>query len=175
MAINEQVSKALSDLFKDGMKGTGQSEEGMLFVAKNLMPLLAKPMVQQMGVGGSPVTMLDSACGAGVATDVARKLLAEGNALEGSRFVAADNSDKLVEIVKRRIEEEGWTNTEAKVLDAMVCRLSPHLWLMDGNSDLNRIRNYLIIHSLTSPLPWVFTLSRGQTTLSRVSRDDITA
>lgn len=123
MAVSDKVTKALDSLFKNGMQGSAQTEEGMLFVARNLMPLLAKPLVQQMGIGASPVTMLDSACGSGMVTDQAQVLLREGGALEGSRFVAADSSPMLVDIVKRRAEAEGWTSTETKVLDAMVCCL----------------------------------------------------
>lgn len=135
MAVSDRVAKALDTLFKNGMQGPAQTEEGMLFVARNLMPLVARPLVQQMGIGPSPVTMLDSACGSGVVTDQAQGLLREGGALEGSRFVAADSSQMLVDIVKRRVEAEGWTSTETEVLDAMVCRRCCLTWWM-GDTDL---------------------------------------
>lgn len=115
--------KALDAIFKNGMQSAAQSEEGMLFVSRNLLPLLGRPLVQQMGIGSTPVAMLDSACGTGVATDQAQALLREGGALDGSSFLAADSSEMLTGIVRKRVEEEGWVNTETRVLDAMDTRL----------------------------------------------------
>lgn len=133
MAAHAKAAKTLDMFFKNGMKGSVQKDDVMLYAARNLMTNLAKPLVQQMGIGSAPVTMLDNASGTGVMTDQAQVLLREGNALDGSRFVAADSSQMLMDLVMRRVEEEGWVNTETKVLDAMVCRsVCPFALVEDG-------------------------------------------
>lgn len=37
------------------------------------------------------------------------------------KLVCGDLSEGMVNYVKEKIEEKGWKNTEAKVVDAMVC------------------------------------------------------
>lgn len=97
----------------------------MLEVSTKLMKFLAAPLLAQMGVNKdrtAPVQFLDSACGTGVVTQEVQGMLGR-DVLEKSTFISADRSDTLVDLVKGRIEEEGWVNVQAKVLDAMVCLL----------------------------------------------------
>lgn len=90
------------------------------------MKLLAAPLLVQMGIKkdrATPVKFLDSACGTGVVTQELQAILSS-DVREKSSFICADTSEVLVNLVKGRIETEGWVNTEARVLDAMVCYFS---------------------------------------------------
>lgn len=154
MTTLDKAAKSISALFQKGMQGTASTEEQLIFVNKTLMPHLARPLLQQMGLLSSPslpITLLDSACGTGVVTQEVQGLLGR-EALAGSRFVAADQSEMLVDIVRGRVEREGWVNMEVKVLDAMVGGLEGTLceegWI---GADEVRTRDCPVIHSVTSP------------------------
>lgn len=87
------------------------------------MKLLAAPLLLQMDMRTSrttPVQFLDSACGTGVVTQELQAILSP-DVLASSSFLCADTSDVLVGLVESRIENEGWVNTQTRVLDAMVC------------------------------------------------------
>lgn len=66
-----------------------------------------------------PILLLDNACGAGVVT----KFLFELSGLEGRtvEVVAGDFEEKMVELMRARVEKNGW-NARALVVDAQVRR-----------------------------------------------------
>ncbi|CAI6091194.1 unnamed protein product [Clonostachys chloroleuca] len=117
------AARGLATLFKAGMS-TGH--EQMLIITKTIMPLMASPLLQQMGLGEGttePFALLDGACGSGVVTQEVQRTVPRA-VLEGSSIVASDSSEALVDLVRTRVEAEGWVNTEAKVLDAMDTKLA---------------------------------------------------
>lgn len=67
-----------------------------------------------------PLVILDNACGTGLISEQLLDMLGE-SAKEGMKLVCGDISEKMVNYVKEKIEEKGWKNAEAKVVDAMVC------------------------------------------------------
>ena len=115
----EQAKKSLEQFFKNGNKITSAGDEHQLMVAKIFLKLLARPLLLEMGLGQQPVQLLDVACGTGVITQEAQDLLPK-NVLEKSSFLSTDNSLALVDLVKKRIDVEGWVNATAEVHDALV-------------------------------------------------------
>ncbi|KAJ9284827.1 hypothetical protein DTO021C3_7573 [Paecilomyces variotii] len=80
----------------------------------------AKHLVEQSGIQSikeRPLIILDNACGTGVVADNLHELLDE-EAKNNMQLTCADVSEVMLEITKRRIQEEGWKNTETKVVDA---------------------------------------------------------
>lgn len=67
-----------------------------------------------------PLVILDNACGTGLISEQLLDMLGE-SAKEGMKLVCGDLSGGMVNYVKEKIEEKGWKNAEAKVVDAMVC------------------------------------------------------
>jgi ubiquinone/menaquinone biosynthesis C-methylase UbiE len=97
------------------------NQSSMVLVSKKVMSRLAAPLLHQMGIDSrsAPLHLLDSACGTGVVTQEVQRLLPR-DVLERSTVLSADGSEALVDLVKRRIEDEAWVNVQARVLDAMV-------------------------------------------------------
>ncbi|VUC20503.1 unnamed protein product [Clonostachys rosea] len=117
-----QAAKGLATLFKAGMS-TGH--EQLLIITKTIMPLIATPLLEQMGLGegtAQPFALLDGACGSGVVTQEVQRMVPRA-VLEGSSIVASDSSEALVDLMRTRVEAEGWVNTEVNVLDAMDTKL----------------------------------------------------
>ncbi|RBA16132.1 hypothetical protein FPRO05_11982 [Fusarium proliferatum] len=95
-------------------------EAQMLYASKTMMPHLIKPLPTQMGISektSMPVKFLDNACGSGVLTHAVQQALPK-DILEKSTFLCADASDGMVSVAKKRLDTEGWVNTEIKKLDA---------------------------------------------------------
>lgn len=69
-----------------------------------------------------PLVVLDNACGTGLVSEQLLDILDE-SAKGGMKLVCGDLSEGMVNYVKEKIEEKGWKNAEAKVVDAMVCFL----------------------------------------------------
>ncbi|EXM04814.1 S-adenosyl-L-methionine-dependent methyltransferase [Fusarium oxysporum II5] len=95
-------------------------EAQMLYASKTMMPHLIKPLPTQMGISenaSKPVKFLDNACGSGVLTHAVQQALPK-DILEKSTFLCADASDGMVSVSKKRLDTEGWVNTEVKKLDA---------------------------------------------------------
>ncbi|KAK1985496.1 methyltransferase domain-containing protein, partial [Colletotrichum cereale] len=96
-------------------------EETMIDVSRTMMAPLNAPLIAQMGLGAEtdePIAFLDSACGAGPATQELYKAVPR-QVLEKSEVVCGDKTDMMVDLVKRRIEDEGWVGAQGRVIDAM--------------------------------------------------------
>ena len=103
-----------------------EKSDTLLYTSKTIMRLLAAPLIPMMGLTpqrNEPVQLLDTACGTGMFTQEMQGGVngLEQEVLAQSEFVCADNSEGMIEFVKRRIEGEKWVNVTAKVLDAQVC------------------------------------------------------
>lgn len=101
---------------------SGTMEAQMLYASKTMMPHLIKPLPAQMGISektSTPVKFLDNACGSGVLTHAVQQALPK-DILEKSTFLCADASDGMVSVATKRLDTEGWVNTEIKKLDATV-------------------------------------------------------
>lgn len=137
-------------------KALSAADQTMVRVSSRLIYKLASPLLPQMGLTtdrSEPVMLLDNACGTSVVTHELHKILSRETLSKG-RIVCADKSADSVNIVKWRIENENWCNTEAIVLDAQVCFVyhsrNPHVsvvMLTEGN----RIPDLPTTHSHTCP------------------------
>jgi len=102
--------------------------EQLIAAAHGLLSHMVAPLVTQMGLDkntNEPVHLLDNACGSGVLTQEVHKAL-KRDVLESSLFLCADVTPSMVDVVKWRVENEGWVNTEVKNLNAMA-RESPDI------------------------------------------------
>lgn len=118
-----KTAKNLTALFKS----ITVNDENLVRISRSAMRTIVAPLLSQMGLTAqttSPVSVLDSAAGSGVFTQETQAVLPR-DVLEKSSFICADVSPNMVELVKKRISLDDWVNTEAKVLDAMVCLLEP--------------------------------------------------
>ncbi|KAL1862035.1 hypothetical protein Plec18170_000859 [Paecilomyces lecythidis] len=80
----------------------------------------AKHLVEQARIESTkerPLVILDNACGTGVVADKLQRLLDE-EAKSNMQLTCADISEVMLEITKKRIQEEGWKNIETKIVDA---------------------------------------------------------
>lgn len=80
----------------------------------------AKHFIEQSGVATRterPLVILDNACGTGVISSLLHRILDE-DTRSNWELTCGDSSEAMVSITKDRIEEEGWNNAEAKVVDA---------------------------------------------------------
>ncbi|KAF4778374.1 methyltransferase domain-containing protein [Colletotrichum scovillei] len=96
-------------------------EETMIEMSRTMMVPLNARLMKQMGLGQhttEPIAFLDSACGAGPATQELYKAVSR-EVLEKSDVLCADGSPMMVGLVERRIREEGWVGARARVLDAI--------------------------------------------------------
>lgn len=120
-ASHAKANKALSSLFSSIGDKTTKHEEQLITTSNNLMPHLIAPLVSRLVILGKsgPVNFLDNACGSGVLTQEVQKVLSK-DVLQKSTFLCADNAEGMVNLVKKRVEMEGWVNVEAKTLNAMV-------------------------------------------------------
>lgn len=116
--INSSMRKSLDDHF------AAVKDEGDVWVrtSKAVVGRLAAPLLLRMGlaaVGTEPVTLLDLAAGAGVVAQELHKLLPKATLEKGS-ILATDNAPGMLDIMNRRIADEGWINTKTANADAQV-------------------------------------------------------
>ncbi|KJZ77833.1 hypothetical protein HIM_03010 [Hirsutella minnesotensis 3608] len=141
VSLGEAAAK-LSEHFARAGEETTAPERELILGAKRMLRLLAAPLVEQMGLvknghgmaeedkeegeeeeeEGEPVELLDSACGTGVVTQEVQATHSAGRRAR-SRFVCADASAAMVELVRKRAAAEGWANVEARVADARDTKL----------------------------------------------------
>lgn len=81
----------------------------------------AKTLIQQAGLldanDVSQLTILDNACGTGVVAAAIHDLL-DSSTKKRMKLTCGDFSEPMLQAVKERIEENGWNNTEARMVDA---------------------------------------------------------
>ncbi|CCF47354.1 hypothetical protein CH063_04131 [Colletotrichum higginsianum] len=77
---------------------------------------MSSALITHMG-NTEPVAFFDNACGSGVLTQELQKRLGK-DVLEKSTFLCADIAQNMVDLVKERVQAEGWLNTEVRLLDA---------------------------------------------------------
>ncbi len=123
MALSQTAKMA------DGLASTFKTmgnvaESDIVYTSKHLMKHLLSPLLPTVGL--SPATkeavrVLDTACGTGV---FMQELQGEDglpkDVISKSSFLAPDNAQGMVDLVRKRIADEGWVNAEARVLDAQV-------------------------------------------------------
>lgn len=95
--------------------------ESMSMMDKCLLPIVTR-LVEYSGAyeASAPRRILDSACGSGIVTAV---LLASGKLGADDSILAGDIAAPQIEGVQKRAKESGWTNVEAKVVDAQDTKL----------------------------------------------------
>lgn len=120
-ASHAKANTALSSLFSSIGDKTTKYEDQLITTSNNLMPHLIAPLVARLGITekSGPVKFLDNACGSGVLTQEVQKVLSR-DVVQKSTFLCADNAEGMVNLVRKRVDMEGWVNVEAKTLNAMV-------------------------------------------------------
>ncbi|KAK4151020.1 S-adenosyl-L-methionine-dependent methyltransferase [Chaetomidium leptoderma] len=102
-----------------GALGSGW-EDVILENARRVSTPLAVRLLSQMGVDkdtNTPFKLLENACGAGVVAPVLQQTV-KPEVLKQSSIVCGDFSDQVIGLAKRRMESEGWINTEVTKVDA---------------------------------------------------------
>lgn len=126
--------------------------------SKTVIARLAAPLLPQMGLTPDrtePVQWLDNAAGPGVVAQELHALLPR-ETLEKGSILATDLAEGMVNMLKGRIENEGWVNTEARVLNAQVSR--SHAWLWVTTNTGSRTQNCQRAHFLMFRYVLVCTL-----------------
>lgn len=158
-----EAACSLSRIYHNANRTNDKNEDQQILVAKSFLRPLARPLLDAMEISeatvGESLQLLDLACGSGVIIQEAQEILPT-DVLKSSRFLATDTSKALVELVNKRIGAEGWVNTNARVLDAMV-RCQPPGPSRDVANIVcgKRILVFLEAPSVTYQSPWAFTLS----------------
>ncbi|ORY55105.1 putative UbiE/COQ5 family methyltransferase [Pseudomassariella vexata] len=100
----------------------GTSEASNIYSsAEHLTGPVATPLLEHAGLNQdikTPIEVLDLACGTGVVSAHLHQILKEHNTQELVKLTCADLSDSQIAHVRRRMQENGWPNTEAVVVDA---------------------------------------------------------
>lgn len=101
-------------------KGISEFEKGFLLASRGVIRGLISPLLSQMDLTKettTPVNVLDSACGTAVFSQEIQDTLPKA-VLAKSTFLCTDSSEQMVNIVKKRIDGEGWINVKTAALDA---------------------------------------------------------
>lgn len=92
----------------------------------DMMRLISGPlainMLKQVGLDENttePFSLLDNGAGTGIVSAELQRM-ANPAVLAQSKIVSADSTEGMVEVMKRRAVEEGWVNTESRVIDSQV-------------------------------------------------------
>lgn len=123
MSDANTAAKNLSTVFENAGKDAIDDAWLLNEATHKMMSVLISPLVAQMGISdktSTPIDLFDNACGMGAITQQAQHLLPR-EILEKSTFFCADNAAAMVELVKKRVQDEGWVNVGCQKLDAMVC------------------------------------------------------
>lgn len=116
-----KLADGLQSLFKDLKGAIGDLwEEKLLINAERVSKPLALRMLSQIGLDAettTPFQHLDNGCGVGVVAAELQRLI-KPEVLRQSSTLCGDFSAPVVELVNKRIKEEGWVNVEARQVDA---------------------------------------------------------
>ncbi|KAL4943326.1 hypothetical protein BDV06DRAFT_190276 [Aspergillus oleicola] len=95
-------------------------------LAEQLTSLFAGPLIAQSGLtsypSSKPLTILDNACGTGAVSSALHETLSAG-VKENWKLTSGDFSEAMVECSRERAREEGWVNSEVKIVDATDTKL----------------------------------------------------
>ncbi|KAF2817313.1 S-adenosyl-L-methionine-dependent methyltransferase [Mytilinidion resinicola] len=87
----------------------------------------ARAALEQAGIqnhSGSPLAVFDMACGTGVVADQLYDLLSDQNDVRKNlKVTCGDTSEAMISHLQNRIKDQGWTGTEAKIMDGMDTKL----------------------------------------------------
>lgn len=118
-------ANGLHKFFKNPKAAAGSAwEEKLIEHARRVSEPLATKMLAQMGLDSqtsTPFKLLENAGGVGVVAPVLQQII-KPEVMKQSKVICGDFSDELVALAKKRMESEGWVNTEAIKVDAQVRR-----------------------------------------------------
>jgi ubiquinone/menaquinone biosynthesis C-methylase UbiE len=89
-------------------------------IAEKITRYFTQDLIELSGLLESkfrPLQVLDLACGTGVVSEKLHEVLAD-QPLASWELMCGDISTELTDHVKRKIVEEGWSNSSARVMDA---------------------------------------------------------
>ncbi|KAK0715216.1 S-adenosyl-L-methionine-dependent methyltransferase [Lasiosphaeris hirsuta] len=114
-------ARELQKLFQNIQGAAGDSwEETLLDSARRVSAPLAIRMLDQIGLNkdtAAAFRILDNGCGVGVVASELQSMI-KPEVLQQSSILCGDFSEPIVGLVQKRIEEEGWINTEMRQIDA---------------------------------------------------------
>lgn len=102
------------------------SDRDMIATSRGMLAKMASPLLTQMGITNitsQGINFFDNACGTGVLTQELQSILTN-EIIQKSSFLCADKAQHMVNMVKNRVTDEGWTNTKVTTLDSMVLFLT---------------------------------------------------
>ncbi|KAL2132434.1 hypothetical protein VTI74DRAFT_3803 [Chaetomium olivicolor] len=121
MTIAASRARELHKLYSNIKTAAGNAwEEKLLENARSVSAPLAIMMLEQMRLSGdttTPFMLLENACGAGVVAPLLQQTI-KHEVLRQSSILCGDFSEQVVGLTQKRIETEGWVNTEATRVDA---------------------------------------------------------
>jgi len=84
----------------------------------------ARLLIEQAGLqtpSGGPLVVFDSACGTGaVAAQLYDLLSGQAETRENMKVTCGDTSAPMIFYLQNRAKKEGWTGTEAEIIDGVV-------------------------------------------------------
>lgn len=128
--ISSAMESLLTSNGSSAQVDTAAAEDWQDFLLQTMDAIsgpLARHMLDRIGLLGTaddaaplaPFRLLDHGCGLGIVASTLQKKV-PSDVLQSSSIVCGDFSATLVDAVHKRIEKEGWTNCEARVVDAQV-------------------------------------------------------
>lgn len=115
--------RELQKMFGNTKAAIGDSWKTTLLVnAERVSTPLVVRMLDQIGLNANttqPFRLVDNGCGAGVVAAQLQRMI-RPEVMKESNVLCGDFPEAMVELVKERIESEGWVNTRAERIDAQV-------------------------------------------------------
>lgn len=120
--------RELQKMFGNTKAAIGDSWKTTLLVnAERVSTPLVVRMLGQIGLDENttkPFRLVDNGCGSGVVAANLQRLI-RPDVMKESSVLCGDFPETMVELVKERIESEGWVNTTAERIDAQVSGIWP--------------------------------------------------
>lgn len=121
----DSARTAVEELFRSTNTVTGNEwEAALLSTTRNISAPLAKKLLSQMGLAedaSNPIELFENACGVGVVAPLVQEMV-KPTILKQSKILCGDTAEPMLELAKKRLQSEGWVNTEVKIVDAQVWR-----------------------------------------------------
>lgn len=122
MSTTAAVQSAAPSAMQSILQAAGGEEwqQVLLESIKSISAPLAVKMLNQIILGANtnePFNLLEHGCGMGVVAPLLNETVPR-ELMERSSVLCGDFSDLLVEVVRKRIKNEGWVQTRAEVVDA---------------------------------------------------------
>ncbi|ETS82947.1 hypothetical protein PFICI_04823 [Pestalotiopsis fici W106-1] len=109
---------------------SGMDDENLDKLLKSSDAIMGRPasmLLARAGIDASrtePFYLLDNACATGTLGSRLQKIV-DADVLEKSSVICGDIVEPSLDILKKRIEKDGWVNTKVAIIDAQHSKLPP--------------------------------------------------